>query len=183
MKSPITRQKDITKELQTKLSLGNELAVPRITKAVINTGLGRVLQNVTKPDDVLAQIAEDLAKITGQRPVVTRAKKSIASFKTRVGQPLGLKVTLRGVRMEDFLNRLIHIALPRSRDFKGLDPHAVDRDGNLTIGIREHNIFPETADAGRVIGFEITLVTDTEDKEASLELYRNLGIPFKKEEE
>lgn len=180
-RSPV-RQKDVTKKLAEKLSLGNALAAPRLTKIVINTGLGRVLASATKADDLLEEIANDMAKLTGQRPVVTRAKKSIASFKTRVGQPLGLKVTLRGKRMEDFLNRLIHVALPRSRDFKGVDAHAVDRNGNLTIGIKEHNIFPEVADTSRVIGLEITCVTNTEDKDASLMLLADLGIPFKKEE-
>ena len=183
MSAQIVKQKEVAKKLSEKMKLGNEHAVPRLTKIVINTGLGRALQSVSKPDDLLKDLSDDIAKLTGQRPIITRAKKSIASFKTRVGQPLGLKVTLRGKRMEDFLNRLIHVALPRSRDFKGISHKAVDSQGNLTIGIREHNIFPEVADTSRLIGFEITCVTNTEDKDASLMLLRELGIPFKKDEQ
>ena len=154
------------------------MAVPRILKVVVNSGIGKLREK----KDAVEAVEKQLALITGQKTSPRPAKKAIASFKTRVGQPLGLKVTLRGKRMEDFLNRLIHVALPRSRDFKGVDAHAVDRNGNLTIGIKEHNIFPEVADTSRVIGLEITCVTNTEDKDASLMLLADLGIPFKKEE-
>lgn len=180
--SPTKRQKDVAPQLVKELGVDNALAVPRIQKVVVNTGIGRVLDNASKPDAVIERLSNELAAITGQRPVVTRSRQSIASFKTREGQPVGLKVTLRGRRAEDFLNRLIHVALPRSRDFKGINPQAIDARGNLTVGIREHTIFSEVADAPNPIGFELTVVTSTDDPGDSLALLHALGFPFKKEE-
>jgi len=180
-KVSLKKQNVLRGELSGELDLKNALASPKVVKITLNSGLGRVLQAASKPTDELERISQELALITGQQPVVTKAKKSIASFKTRVGQPLGLKVTLRGKRMEDFLNRLIHVALPRSRDFKGISMKGIDNQGNLTVGIKEHTIFPEVSDAPRTVGFEVTLVTNTENKERSIALFRKLGVPFSQE--
>jgi|SRR3989344_7859135 len=174
--------KEVRARLKQELGLANEFAVPRIEKVVINTGIGRLVQSAARQDEFIKQLSEELARLTSQVPVVTRAKKSIASFKTRVGMPLGLKVTLRGKRMQDFLVRLIHVALPRSRDFKGLLPEAIDREGNFTLGLREHTIFPEVADAPRSIGLEITIVTTARDRKIALSLLRAYGFPFKQQE-
>jgi large subunit ribosomal protein L5 len=123
-----------------------------------------------------------LTKITGQRPTVRSAKKSVASFKVRQGDPIGVAVTLRGARMNHFLDKLIHIAIPRTKDFRGIDPKAVDNIGNMTIGIKEHSIFPETSDEDLkdVFGFAITLVSTAKGKEEALKFFTHLGIPFKK---
>jgi large subunit ribosomal protein L5 len=178
-----TRQRGVREKLAKELKLSNSLKSPYIVKVVVNTGIGRLLQSASKPNDVIASLSEELAKITGQHPVITRSRKAIASFKTRIGMPLGLKVTLRGKRMEEFLARVIHVALPRSRDFKGIDPDGMDGEGNLTIGIREHTIFPEVADSHHNVGLEITIVTSTRDKELALQLLKDFGVPFKKDEE
>lgn len=172
-------QKTVAKELLKELSISNVYAVPKIEKVVINIGLGRMLQNSSKPSDLIKEIRDELALIAGARPVITKARKSIASFKLREGQPIGLKVTLRDALMYDFLDRLIHIALPRSRDFKGLDQKLVDKAGNLTLGIREHTIFPEVAEITRPISFEATIVTNTDNREQALELFKSLGFPMK----
>ncbi|MBI3638226.1 50S ribosomal protein L5, partial [Candidatus Wolfebacteria bacterium] len=121
----------------------NELAFPKIDKIVINTGLGRMSQQPNFEDKILPEIAKELALITGQKPAITKAKKSIAGFKTRMGQIIGLKATIRHGRMADFLERLVKISLPRLRDFRGIDLKNIDKDGNLNIGIKDHAIFPE----------------------------------------
>lgn len=167
-------------QLQRQLDINNVYALPRIEKVVLNVGLGRLLSGVPKPADILEDLRNEFALICGQRPIITRAKKSIASFKVRQGQPLGLKVTLRGQRMRDFTDRLIKVALPRSRDFKGIDLASVDKSGNLTIGIREHTIFPEVAESVRGVGFEVTIVTNASSREEAITLYRALGFPLKK---
>lgn len=173
--------KTATKKLAKDLEIPNVLALPRIRKVVVASGLGRILSSVAKPEDFLSQAQEQLALITGQRSAITTARKSIASFKIRAGQPLGLKVTLRGRRMYDFLDRLVHIALPRSRDFKGIPLQAVDGSGNLTIGIREHTIFPETAESVQGFGLEITVVPSAKSRPEAIQLFRSLGFPVKEE--
>lgn len=161
------------------LSLSNIFSVPRIEKVVVNIGLGRVLNSAAKPKELLEKVSKDIALITGQKPLVTKAKKSIASFKLRAGTVVGLKVTLRGKRMYDFLDRLIQITLPRSRDFKGLDLKTVDQSGNLTIGIKEHTVFPEVTESTQNIGLEITVVSRAHNREEALLLFRSLGFPLK----
>jgi len=160
------------------------MAVPRVDKVVINTGLGRLVSGKTGEEEkkILGAVTGDLSLICGQKAVLTKAKKSIASFKTRAGMTIGAKITLRGRRMNDFLERLINIALPRSRDFQGIDLKSFDNQGNLTLPIREHIIFPEVSPekVKFIFGFEITVVTTAKNKEEGIELLRLLGFPIKK---
>ena len=181
-KSRIHTSPDIHTKLKEALKLSNALEVPKVKKIVVNAGVGRLLQGASKPEEILAGVADDLARITGQRPVTTKARKSIASFKVREGMPLGLKVTLRGKRMRDFLARLVHVALPRTRDFRGVSLTGVDEGGNLTIGLREQTVFPEVATSSRSIGLEISMVSTAKNREEATQLFRALGFPFKKEE-
>jgi large subunit ribosomal protein L5 len=149
----------------------------RIEKVVINIGLGRALK-----DEKFMEIAlRDLALITGQKPKTTLAKKSIANFKTRKGQIVGAIVTLRGKRMRDFLSRLINIALPRTRDFRGISLKSLDKNGNLTIGIKEHIVFPEISgeEIRNIFGFEITVVVKAKNRDEAIKLYKTLGFPIK----
>lgn len=144
---------------------------------VINIGLGRALK-----DEKFMEIAlRDLALITGQKPKTTLAKKSIANFKTRKGQIVGAIVTLRGKRMRDFLSRLINIALPRTRDFRGISLKSLDKNGNLTIGIKEHIVFPEISgeEIRNIFGFEITVVVKAKNRDEAIKLYKTLGFPIK----
>ena len=163
----------------------NVMSIPKITKVVVNTGLGKMLMGATggETKKVFEAVTTDLSLICGQKVVLTKAKKSIAGFKTRTGMPIGAKVTLRGPKMYDFLERVINIALPRSRDFQGLNPKSLDREGNLTIPIKEHIIFPEISaeNTRTVFGFEITVVTTAKSKEDGLELLRLLEFPIKKD--
>jgi large subunit ribosomal protein L5 len=162
-------------------NIANVFALPRIEKVVINCGLGRALGSSSQPKNLLEEVRQDIALIVGQQPVVTKAKKSIASFKVRQDQPLGCMVTLRGKRMYDFLDRLVNIALPRSRDFKGISLRSLGRDGNLSMGIKEHTIFPETAQSPRAVGIEITIVTSARDRDSALKLFKSLSFPFQSE--
>lgn len=149
----------------------------KIEKVVINIGLSRALK-----DEKFMEIAlRDLALITGQKPKTTLAKKSIANFKIRKGQIIGAIVTLRGKRMHDFLGRLINVALPRTRDFRGIDLKSLDKNGNLTIGIKEHIVFPEISgeEIRNIFGFEITIVVKTKNKEEAIALYKSFGFPIK----
>lgn len=178
-------KKEVISQLKEKFGYPNQMAVPQIKKVVINTGFGKLAANkgadVTKLSE---NILEDLTLIAGQRATLTRAKKSIAGFKLRENSPIGARVTLRGARMYDFLDRLIHVVLPRSRDFRGLNPAGVDKEGNFTIGIREHIFFPEILPE-RVqtnIGLEITVVTSAKTKEEGLELLAQLGFPFQEKQ-
>ena len=161
----------------------NDMAVPKIEKVTINTGFGRLLSGKTGDEHkkTLEQILNDLTIICGQSAVKTFAKKSIAGFKVRQGMPLGAKVTLRGKKMTDFLERLINVVLPRTRDFRGIDKKSVDKSGNLTIAIREHIAFPEISPekARNIFGLEVVITTTTDDKEKGSELLRLLGIPIK----
>ncbi|MEK7174941.1 MAG: 50S ribosomal protein L5 [Patescibacteria group bacterium] len=167
------------KNIQARLGAVNVWAVPRLEKVAVNVGLGRALGASVKAEDFLKKISGELAAITGQRPIETKAKKAIASFKTRVGMPLGLKVTLHGQKMYDFLDRFIRIALPRTRDFRGLKESCVDKNGNLSVGIKDHTIFPEaSADAAHTFGFEFTAVVKGSNRGRSLEFFKLLGFPF-----
>lgn len=163
--------------LQKELGIKNILALPKLQKVVINIGLGRALK-----DEKFLEIAlRDLGLITSQKPKITRAKKSIANFKTREGAAIGAMVTLRRARMYDFINRLINIALPRTRDFRGINAGSLDKNNNLTIGIKEHTVFPEVSgeEIKNIFGFEITLVIRAKNKEEALALYKSLGFPIK----
>jgi large subunit ribosomal protein L5 len=174
---------ELTKQKQDSsykaLGYKTALAAPRLVKIVISSGTGTGMKKDRNKNDT---IMDRLTKITGQRPTVRSAKKSVASFKVRQGDPIGVAVTLRGARMNHFLDKLIHIAIPRTKDFRGIDPKAVDNIGNMTIGIKEHSIFPETSDEDLkdVFGFAITLVSTAKGKEEALKFFTHLGIPFKK---
>jgi len=159
----------------------NRMATPKMQKIVLNVGTGTAVKKDKNKNEA---ISLRLAKITGQKPTLRSAKQSIASFKTRQGDPIGIMVTLRGKRMYAFLEKLINIALPRTKDFRGISRNAVDNIGNLTIGIKEHTIFPETVDEDirDVFGMSITLVSSAKNKKEGTAFFEILGIPFKKEE-
>ncbi len=161
------------------LGYKNKLAAPRLTKIVVSSATGSAMK---KDREKNTTISDRLAKITGQRPTVRAAKQSVASFKIREGDKIGVAVTLRGPRMYHFLDKLIHIALPRTKDFRGIDPKAVDSIGNMTIGIKEHTIFPETSDEDLrdVFGLAVTIVSTAKSKADALAFFTHLGIPFKK---
>lgn len=172
-------KKEIAPKLATDLGIKNPMAVPRVVKIVINCGLGEAIGD----KKVLEKVASQLAVITGQKPAVTRAKRAISTFKLRAGDTIGLKVTLRGGRMYDFLVKFIAIALPRVRDFRGTSRKWFDGNGNYTMGISEQTIFPELPYSlvDKTRGFEITIVTSAKtDKEAEA-LLTALGMPFEKE--
>lgn len=160
----------------------NDLAVPRLDKVVINVGVGRLSQQPNFEEKILPELVKGIAAISGQKPVPTRAKKSIAGFKTRSGQVVGLKVSIRRKRMEDFVNKLIRVVFPRLRDFRGLDQSAVDKSGNLNIGLRDYTVFPEInpEEAKIDFGLEISIVSTAKNREEAIELYKILGIPLKK---
>ncbi|MGE5484389.1 MAG: 50S ribosomal protein L5 [Ignavibacteriales bacterium] len=155
----------------------NPLQVPRVTKVVLNMGVGDAIQN----PKALDAAAADLAAISGQKPVITRAKKSISAFKLREGMPIGCKVTLRGERMFDFLTKLFHVALPRVRDFRGVSSKGLDGRGNYSLGLKEQLIFPEIDydKVEKIRGMDITVVTTAKSDEESRELLKLLGMPFK----
>jgi large subunit ribosomal protein L5 len=171
------KQKDVFNALKDSFSYTNIMQTPRIEKIVVSCGTGRLVKDKQKVD----LIQDRLAKITGQKVSPRPAKKSIAAFKLREGTIIGYQVTLRGERAEDFLNKLIHIALPRTRDFRGIPKKSVDEMGNLTIGIKEHTIFPETSDEELrdVFGLSITVVTTAGSREEAVGYLKTLGFPFK----
>jgi len=166
--------------LQERFGFENPHQVPRLTKITVNVGVGEGGKNQKLLDSVLSE----LATITGQKPVVTRARKSIAGFSLREGMPVGASVTLRGDRMYEFLDRLVSVAMPRVRDFRGVPARSFDGRGNFTLGVKEQLIFPEIDfdDVEQVHGMDITLVTSTNKDDEALELLRNLGFPFRGEE-
>ena len=176
-------QKEVIPAMMEKFGYRNKMAVPKIEKVVINTGFGRLVSGKTSEEQKKIQdtVLQDLSLISGQRPVLTRAKKSISGFKTREGQVIGAAVTLRGKKMSDFLERLIHIAFPRLRDFRGIEINSFDKKGNLTIGLREHIAFPEILPekAKNIFGLEITIVTTAKSREEGIELLKLLGFPIK----
>ena len=170
-------QKEIKPALQKELGLENSMAVPRLDKIVINMGLGEATQNTKLLDPLVA----DLAHITGQKPVTTKAKKSIAAFKVRENMPIGAMVTLRGDTMYEFLDRLISVALPRVRDFRGVSTKSFDGRGNYTLGIRDQLIFPEIdySKVEKLKGMNITIVTSAQDDNSARALLRQFGMPFR----
>jgi len=172
------KQNSVFKTLKDVFGYKNIMQTAKVAKVVVSTGTGS-----TKDKTKIELIPDRLAKITGQKPSPRAAKKSIATFKLREGDTIGYMVTLRGARMEAFLDKLINIALPRTRDFKGISKKAIDQMGNLTIGIKEHTIFPETGDEElkNVFGISITLVTNAKTREEAEKLFEHIGIPFKKE--
>lgn len=170
--------KTIIPQLQKELNFKSIMQVPKIEKIVINIGVGDASSNPKAIDKAVVE----LAKITGQKPVVTKAKKSIAGFKLRAGMPIGCKVTLRGEKMYEFLDKFIAISLPRIRDFQGLSPKAFDQNGNYTVGIKEQIIFPEInyEEVDKVRGMEISIITATPDNTIAFMLLKKMGLPFKK---
>jgi large subunit ribosomal protein L5 len=169
-------RKDVVPVLKKEFGIDNPMAVPKIDKIVLNMGVGEAIQNVK----IVEAAAEELTKIAGQRAVITRARKSIATFKLREGMPIGCRVTLRGARMYEFLDRLLNIALPRVRDFRGVPTRAFDGRGNYTLGIRDHLVFPEI-DPGKVDkskGLNVTIVTTAGSDDRARVLLRELGMPF-----
>jgi large subunit ribosomal protein L5 len=162
--------------MRKELGYDNVMQVPRLEKIVVNVGVGEALQNAKALDATV----QDITTITGQKPIVTRARKSIANFKLREGNPIGVKVTLRGNRMWDFLDRLCNIALPRQRDFRGISPDSFDGRGNYSLGLREQLVFPEIDydKIDKIRGMEIAIVTTAQTDEEALHLLRHLGLPF-----
>lgn len=184
MKYLTVKEKEVQafEKMKTIFHYKNAMATPKMKKIVVNTGTGTPMKKDKNKNDA---ILERLAKITGQKGALRGAKQSISSFKVRQGDPIGVAVTLRGSRMYAFLEKLISIALPRTKDFRGISRDAVDNVGNLTIGIKEHSIFPETADEDirDVFGMSITLVSTAKNKKEGTAFFEILGTPFKKEEE
>jgi len=176
-------EKEVIPAMMDKFGYKNKMAVPKIEKVIINTGFGKEISGKTSDEQkkISESILNDLSLIAGQRPILTKAKKSISSFKIRKGLPIGAKVTLRGKKMDDFLMRLIHIALPRSRDFRGIGPKSLDKKGNLTMGIKEHICFPEILPEKikNTFGLEVTVTTTAKTREEGLELLKLLGFPIK----
>jgi large subunit ribosomal protein L5 len=167
---------EVVPALMREFGYGNPMQVPRLAKVVVNTGMGEALQNAKALDAAVG----DLATITGQKPIVTRAKRSIAQFRLRAGNPIGIKVTMRGERMWDFLERLTTVALPRIRDFRGVPSRSFDGRGNYSLGLREQLAFPEIDydKVDRVRGLEISIITTARTDEESKRLLELLGMPF-----
>jgi large subunit ribosomal protein L5 len=170
-------QKEIAPAIAKEFGIRNPMAIPRVDKIVVNMGMGEAIANAK----ILDTAADELRAITGQKPVITRAKKSIASFKLRQAMPIGVMVTLRGDRMYEFLDRLVSIALPRVRDFRGVSPKAFDGRGNYTIGVREQLIFPEIDfnKVDKLRGMNISIVTTARNDEQARALLKSLGMPFR----
>ncbi|MBN1879929.1 50S ribosomal protein L5 [bacterium] len=168
---------EVTGGMLDEFKYQNKMEIPKMVKIVINAGLGEAIQN----HKILETAAEEIALITGQKPVITRAKKSIAGFKLRQGMPIGCRVTLRGRKMYEFLDRLLNVALPRVRDFRGVSPKCFDGRGNYTLGIKDQIIFPEIDfdKVERVSGFSITFVTTAKSDEEGRSLLKRLGMPFR----
>ena len=169
-------QTQLVPQLTSAFGYANPYQVPRLQKIVVNMGAGEAAHDAK----VLEEAQAHLATITGQKPVVTRAKKAISNFHIKRGDAVGLKVTLRGHRMYEFLDRLVSVALPRIRDFRGVSPRAVDRGGNYTLGLTEQGIFPEidSDKIAKVLGMDITIVTSARKADETLALLRGLGMPF-----
>ncbi len=170
-------KEDIIPQLMKDFSFRNIMQVPKLERVIVNMGLGEAVQNAK----LIESAVEELTAITGRKPIITRAKKSIASFKLREGMPIGVMVTLRGEQMYDFVDRLVSIALPRTRDFKGISPKAFDGRGNYTLGIREQIVFPEINydKIDRIKGMNVTFVTTAETDEQGRALLKSLGMPFR----
>ena len=169
-------QKEVRKKLQDEFGIKNPMAVPKIEKVVLNMGMGEAISN----SKILDSAVDELTTIAGQKPVITKAKKSIASFKLREGVAIGTMVTLRGEKMYEFLDRLINLALPRVRDFRGVPAKAFDGRGNYTLGIKDHLIFPEIdiSKVDKSKGMNVTIVTSAKNDEQARFLLKELGMPF-----
>lgn len=178
-------QKEVVPLMQKKFGYKSPMVVPKIKKVIVNAGIGKILQgqDPSKRQGLQEHLSQEIALITGQKPQVTLAKKAISTFSIKKGSPVGLKVTLRKNRMYEFLGRMIYYALPRKRDFRGIDQNSIDQKGNLTVGIPEHMLFPEIQpEKSKVIfGLEVTLVANAKTKKEALELFKLLGFPFKKQ--
>lgn len=170
--------KEVKGKLMKELNISNVMAVPKVVKIVVNVGAGEATAN----KGVLEKISEQLALITGQKPVITKARVSVSAFKLRKGLPIGVKVTLRGKKMEAFLEKLIKIIIPRFKDFRGVPEKNIDQHGNLNLGIREQIIFPEIDfdKIDKIRGLQVTVVTNALSKEKGKKLFELLGIPFAK---
>ncbi len=170
-------QNEVVQKLRAEFNYKNIMEVPKITKIVVNMGLGEAIQNIK----ILDSASSELGKITGQKAVVTKAKKSIASFKLREGMPIGCMVTLRRDRMFEFLDRLLNVALPRVRDFKGVSGKAFDGQGNYTLGVKEQLIFPEINydEIDKIKGLNVTIVTSAKNDEEGKALLKHMGMPFR----
>ena len=182
-----TYNKSILKKLSKELGDLNVHSTPRLEKIVLNIGVGKIVNvrrakttSQKKDEELLSDLVEGISLISGQKPSIVHAHKSIAGFKLREGDATGLKVTLRKQLMYDFLARLIHIALPRTRDFRGISEKSVDKNGNLTIGVKEASMFPELPSSSFAWGFETTMVTKANGRVDALKLFKELGVPFKK---
>jgi len=169
-------EEEVAPKLAKEFGFENPMAIPRVEKVSLNMGLGEAIQNIKILDDAV----EELGALAGQRPTITRAQKSIASFKLREGMPIGCRVTLRGARMWEFLDRMISVALPRVRDFRGVSSKSFDGRGNYTLGIREHTIFPEIDmnKVDKLKGLNVTIVTTAGNDERARFMLRELGMPF-----
>ena len=172
------KQKETFTTLRGDFGWANVMQTPKITKVVVSVGVGKMAKDKNKVE----LVADRLKRITGQKPVTRGAKQAIATYKTRIGDKVGYQVTLRGARAQDFVNRLIHIALPRTKDFKGISAGGVDEMGNYTLGIKEHSVFPETADEEikDLFGMAVTVVTTAKTKKEAKAYLDHLGFPFKK---
>ncbi len=170
-------RKDVAPAMQKEFNIKNIMAVPKIEKVVINTGIGRLI----KDGKAVEKVERDLALLSGQKPIARKAKKSIAGFKVREGMDVGYSVTLRGKRMYDFLDRFISVALPSSKDFRGIDPKNIDKGGNLNFGVKEHSIFPEVQyeSLKDIISLQVTVVTTAGDKEKGIKLFKLMGFPIR----
>ena len=164
--------------LMKELGIANKMAIPCIKKVSVNVGVGKI---ATKDTKLIEQVVDNLAKITGQKPVIVKSRKSIAAFKLREGMPIGVMVTLRGPKMYEFLDRLINISLPRIRDFRGMNEKAFDDQGNYSLGIKEHSVFPEIIleSTEMTHGIQVNINMNTKDKQSALTLLKHLGFPFK----
>lgn len=169
---------EVKKSMMKDLNITNPMALPKIKKVVINVGAGEAVSSKT----VIEKIVEQMTLIAGQKPVITKARKSVSAFKVRKGMPLGVKVTLRGKRMYAFLEKLTKIVIPRLRDFRGINDSAVDPHGNLNLGFTEQTLFPEIEfdKIDKIRGLEVTVVTDARDQAKGRKLFELLGVPFKK---
>lgn len=173
------KEKKAYTHLKTKYGYKNVMAAPHLVKVVVASGTG---SGIKRNKDFNKLVMERLTKITGQKPATRGAKKSIASFKIRIGDPVGVLVTLRGARMYGFLDKLINVAIPRTKDFRGIDRKIVDNIGNLTMSVKEHTIFPETGDEELkdVFGLAVTIVTTAKTKAEATDFFESIGVPFKK---
>jgi len=177
-------EREAIPQMMERFGYKNKMAVPKIEKVVLNIGFGKKVSGKTGKEEekIRGFILNDLTLIAGQKPILTKARKSISGFKVRRGSVVGAKVTLRGQKMYDFLDRLVNIALPRSRDFRGIDKKSIDQAGNLTLGLKEHIIFPEVSaeKAQDILSLELTTKTTAKNQGQGLQLFRLLGFPIKK---